>query len=377
MQNKKLVTLSFSLCLVVSLIVLSLLTACSSQSPATTSQTKTSATTPAAASGPIELKFAYWHPSFIYPGYAAEDAWAHVINEATNGRVTVKMFGDGAMGAPQDHYSLMTSGTADIVNFVPTFTPGQFPFSDIAILPNMFPSSEIAAGALLQFHKKYTNTTEFKDFHLLAIMPTEPQVLHTRTAQVKVPADLKGKKIAATGTMGTSILQSLGASGVFMPEGEVYTSLERGLVDGRIHEWDGAYVFKGMEVTKYRTGNINLGSNEMVIGMNKDTWNKLPVDIQNIITGASGELWSRNLAVCFDLSNSWCLQHVIDYDKQTGNPGIYWCNESEQKQWTDALALFNDKWATQMESNGLPAKQALADIKTWSQQYQKMWGRTY
>ena len=96
-------------------------------------------------------------------------------------------------------------------------------------------------------------------------------------------------KIAVTApTTVTTILEYTGSVAVFMPEGEVYTSLERGLVDGRVHQWDGAVVWKGMEVTKYRTGNVNLAVNEMLIVMNRDTWNKLPADIQNIMTGATG-----------------------------------------------------------------------------------------
>ena len=258
-------------------------------------------------SGPIELKFAYWVPPVIPMAKLGWEGWGHEVTDATNGRVTVKYSGGAAMGAPQDHYDLVKSGTADIAMIEPSFTPGVFPLSYIAYLPMMFPSAEVAAGALYQFNKKYTFNGEFKDVKILAFSPTSPSQLLTNKVQVKTLEDLKGLKIAVTSPVTAEIMNTLGASAVFMPEGEVYTSLERGLVDGRVHEWDGAVVWKGMEVTKYRTGNINLSVNQMMVVMNWNSWNKLPADIQGIITGMTGLHYSRFLGLVFDRANEMNL----------------------------------------------------------------------
>ncbi len=277
------------------------------------------------------------------------------------------------MGAPPDHYDLCTSGTADIVNFVPEFTPGVFPLTSSYALPLIFPSSEITAGAFWQFHKKYTATSELKDVKLLAVSPTAPHQLLTNKVHVKTLEDLKGLKIIVTAPVQTKIVEKLGATPVFMPEGEVYTSLERGLADGRLHQWDGAVVWKGMEVTKYRTGNANLALDVMHIAMNRDSWNSLPPDIQDIITGATGLLWSRHLGMVFDRANNANLLVLQEYDKKVGNPDIYWLPDDERQRWVEAVTPIWDEWVQEMEGKGLPGKAALEDLKAWVVQYQKMW----
>src|SRR4030042_1500485 len=229
----------------------------------------------------------------------------------------------------------------------------------------MFPSSEIASAALYQFHKKYTWDKEYKGVKILAINATAPNQLLNNRVQVKTLADLKGVKIAVTSPTATKLVEALGATPVFMPEGEIYTSIERGLVDGRLHQWDGAVVFKAMEVTKYRTGNVNIYLDQMVIAMNLDSWKKLPADLQNIIPGATGLLWSRHLGMVFDRANSSQLLVLQEYDKKKGNPDIYWLPQDERQKWVEAITPMYDEWAKDMTGKGLPGKAALDDLNAW------------
>jgi TRAP-type C4-dicarboxylate transport system substrate-binding protein len=311
----------------------------------------------------FELKFAYWIPPVIPISKLGYEAWGHEIEDATGGRIKIKFFGGGAMGAPADHYDLVKSGTADIVNFVPAFTPGVFPLDSVSNLPLIFSSAEIAATSLWQFHQKYTVNSEFKDIKLLAISPVSPLQLLNNVRQVKTLEDLKGMKVAATAPTVTKILEKLGAIPVFMPEGDVYTSLERGLVDGRLHQWDGAVAWKGMEVTKYRTGNVDVALDEMVIGMNRNTWNKLPSDLQDILTGATGLLLSRHFGMVFDRANNDNLLVLQAYDKKVGNPDIYWLPAGERQRWVTAVTPLWDEWVNEMAGKGLPGKAALDDLR--------------
>ena len=61
----------------------------------------------------------------------------------------------------------------------PEFTPGVFPMSAAANLPMLFPTAEVAAGALYQFHKKYTADSDFKDVVFLASSPIAPAQLQS------------------------------------------------------------------------------------------------------------------------------------------------------------------------------------------------------
>jgi TRAP-type C4-dicarboxylate transport system substrate-binding protein len=366
----------FQVLLVVTIISILVFSGCTGQSPAPAP--KPEPTTPAPAPAPaqpgsIELKFAYWPPPKAEICGLGFEPWGREIEDATGGVVKVKYFGGSAMGAPKDHYKLVESGTADIGVFVAEFTPGVFPLSSIANMPLIFPSSEIAAGALWQFHKKYTFDTELKNVKILAVSPTAPAQLLTKTKQVKTLDDFKGMKVSVTSPLRAKMVEALGAAPVFTPEGEVYTNLERGLVDGRLHEWDGAVVWKEMEVTKYRTGNINLSLNQMLVAMNLDTWNSLPANIQEIITGATGLHMSRHLGMIFDRANNRNLLVLQEYDRKAGNPEIYWLPEDERAKWIAAITPYMDAWVKDMEDKGLPGNAALKDVNGWVDQYKELW----
>lgn len=362
----------------VSILVLAVLifTGCATSTttpPSTSAPAPASTPSPAPSTQSFELKFAYWIPPVIPIAKFGYEAWGNEVENATNGRVKIKFFGGAAMGAPADHYDLVKSGTADICNFVGAFTPGVFPLTTIANLPLLFPSSEVTAGAMWEFSQKYTFDKEFKDVKILAMSPTAPVQLLNNKLQVKTLADLKGLKIAVTSPTQTKIVEKLGAAPVFMPEGDVYTSMERGLVDGRLHQWDGAVVWKGMEVTKYRTGNLDITLDLMTIAMNRATWNKLPSDLQNIITGVTGLLWSRHLGMVFDRANNNNLVVLQEYDKKKGNPEIYWLPADERQKWVQAVTPYYDEWIKEVEGKGLPGKAALDDIRSLVAKYTKMY----
>jgi len=321
----------------------------------------------------IELKFAYFPPPVAEICRLGFEQLGPALESATGERAKIKYFGGSSLGAPPAHFDLVVSGTADIVAMSPEFTPGTFPIASVANLPGTFPNSEVAAAALYQVLTKYALEKELKKVKLLAVAPTAPSQLLTRKKMVKTLDDVKGMKLAGSSVSHASTISALGGNPVKMVEGEVFTALERGMVDGRLHAWDSAVVWKGMEVTKYRTGNVNGPLNLMLILMNRDSWNKLPADIQNIMTGLTGLNMSRQLGMVFDRANMRMLEVLKGYDKKKGNPEIYWLPEDEQKKWKAAMATCADDWVKEMEGKGLPGKSILSDLNASVKKYQKMY----
>jgi TRAP-type C4-dicarboxylate transport system substrate-binding protein len=329
------------------------------------------APTPAPAPVSIELKFAYFPPPPAPISKLGFEGWGPEIEKATNGQVKVKYFGGSAMGSPADHYKLVTSGTSDISVISPEFTPGVFPLNEIANVPGLFPGSEAAAVALYRLNEKYTLDKELKDVKLLAISPTAPSQLHTKTKQVKTLDDLKGMKLAVTSATHAKTVELLGGSPVSMVEGDVYTALDRGMVDGRLHAWDSIVTWKTMEVTKYRTGNVNASLNLMMVLMNKNTWDKFPADIKTTLTGLIGQKMSQNLGKVYDTANAGALEAAKAYDAKVGNPEIYWLPPDEQQKWLKAYEGFADDWAKATDAKGLPGAAALKDIKAFVAEVKK------
>jgi len=321
----------------------------------------------------IELKFAYFPPPPAEICRLGFEQIGPALESATGGQVRIKYFGGSSLGAPPAHFDLVVSGTADIVAMSPEFTPGTFPISSVANLPAVFPNSEVAAAALYDLLTKYALDKELKKVKLLAVAPTAPSQLLSKTKLVKTLEDIKGMKLAGTSVSHANTIAALGANPVKMVEGEVFTALERGMVDGRLHAWDSAVVWKGMEATKYRTGNVNGPLNLMLVLMNRDSWGKLPADIQKILDGLTGLNMSRQLGMVYDRANMRMLEVMKGYDKKVGNPDVYWLPEDEQARWKAAMATCATDWVKDMEGKGIPGKAILSDLEALVKKYQKMY----
>lgn len=323
----------------------------------------------AAPQEPIKLKFAYWPPPVCPPAVRILHPWGERIEERTNGRVKVTFYPAEALGKAPDHYDLCLKGTADIVWIDPNFTPGVFPLIGVIALPMQFPKSEVAGAVFWELMEKYMADTEFKKVKVLWVYPTGLFQLWTRKKQVRKLEDLKGMKLSCTSDVLVKITKALGAVPVFMPEPDIYTSLERGLLDGRWHEWEGGWTWKAHEVTKYRTANVDLGTNTNVIMMNLDSWNKLPRDIQKIVDECSGLKYSQYSGKVWDETNVEFLPKIIDYDKKAGNPEIYYISDSERARWKEAVTPVYDEWVNEMEAKGLPGKAILKDLRALVKKY--------
>jgi TRAP-type mannitol/chloroaromatic compound transport system substrate-binding protein len=97
--------------------------------------------------------------------------------------------------------------------------------------------------------------------------------------------DLKGLKIRMGTTALNTIFQSMGASPVFLPGGEIYESVKRGVIDA--FEYITPSLNWGMgfqEVTKYMyLSSSRAPSDAQSLYVNMDAWNALPKDLQDIV----------------------------------------------------------------------------------------------
>ena len=185
--------------------------------------------------------------------------------------------------------------------------------------------------------------------------------------------EIEGMKFGGTDPWMAKTTEAFGGVPVVLMEGEIYTGLERGMLEARWQEYHGLMVWRTMEVTKYRTDNIRMGTHANVIIMNIEKFNSLPPDVQKVIdetTGfgrskASGDIWA-NL-------DAQTKQIILDFDKEAGNPPPYSLPDKERARWVERAVTVHDIWLEEMESKGLgeEAKALMADTKKWVEEYSK------
>jgi TRAP-type mannitol/chloroaromatic compound transport system substrate-binding protein len=109
--------------------------------------------------------------------------------------------------------------------------------------------------------------------------------------------DFKGMKVRTVGWY-MDILNRLGASATPMPGGEVYLALERGVLDGAEFSAPAmSYPMGFDEITKYSIQpGVHQPGSQCFVFFNKDAWDALPKDLQEIVKLAAKEtqLWAYN-----------------------------------------------------------------------------------
>ena len=104
-------------------------------------------------------------------------------------------------------------------------------------------------------------------------------------------ADFEGRKVRSHGSGFSDLINGFGADALFVPFAEVYTALERGILDCGVTVASAAYSQRWYEVTNYMVGPLSSQLLNTVI-VNRDVWDGLPSDIQQILVeeGARHEL---------------------------------------------------------------------------------------
>lgn len=238
--------------------------------------------TVAQSSSTIQLRFSNWLPPTSVIVKDGITPWMKTIEERTHGRVKFTYFGASTLGKMDEHYNIALKGVADIAWIAPALSPGVFPLTQFIFLPMIFPSGEVAAATYWEMVEKYLKDNELSDVKPLWCAFLHPTQLHMKTKFVKTVEDFKGVKLIAGTPADSEMIKVLGAAPVLLGENDAYTALERGMVDGRFNLYESMVIFRNMEVTKYRTNNINFYVLGSIAVMNKKTWNKLPEDIKKL-----------------------------------------------------------------------------------------------
>jgi len=130
--------------------------------------------------------------------------------------------------------------------------------------------------------------------------PIEHEPFHLYLNKKIDKPDLTGLKIRITPVY-RDFFQALGANVVTTPPGEVYTALERGVVDGYGWPIGGLFDFNWQEKTKYRV-DPGFYMAEVSVLVNLDSWNKLGakqreyLQKQMLASEAENDFWLQNNA---------------------------------------------------------------------------------
>jgi TRAP-type transport system periplasmic protein len=245
----------------------------------------------------IKLKFASYHPPVhmvsVLIGKFCED-----VNKKSGGKVEITSYPGGTLLSPTKMAAGVASNIADIGFSHCSYSRGRFPAMEIMELPLGFPSSWIATHVANDFYDKF-KPKEWDVYHPLFFTTSPVNVIQTVKKPVKTLEDLKGMKIRGTGRSG-DIVKALGAIPMPIETPDLYEAIRRGVVDGAYLTMETYKGFKTGELFKYNSESWKVGSVYAFYAvMNKSKWNKLPADVQKVLTDVSNE-YMEKFAVGFN-----------------------------------------------------------------------------
>jgi TRAP-type mannitol/chloroaromatic compound transport system substrate-binding protein len=155
------------------------------------------------------------------------------VHDLTDGQVKIRGFSVGVLAGPFDAWKAVAKGTADMCYCFPAFAANNDPVNAIFAGLAGGMSSEAwfhwiyygEGGDLWRAHRRETMNMYPV---ITGFGPTEV-FLHSRR-KISGLDDLKGMKIRTTGAW-ADILKQLGASPTVLAPGDIYTALERGVID--------------------------------------------------------------------------------------------------------------------------------------------------
>jgi len=301
--------------------------------------------------------------------------WGKWLEEKSGGRLVMEFMPDGSILPPPEILDGVADGVADVGDLFMGLYAGRFPLNEMLMLPLLFdyPASRAAGLTATDLAAKYPQLGEefaAANVTFLGYMPMGPGQIQTTEKQVKTAADLKGMVIEShTGQYGAEALKALGATPEQINPAEGFDALAKGIVEGTVGEFEFIVSAGFNQVINYSTVVGTFGNGFEAVVMNKGAWDKLPADLQELLSGEGMKAYMEVCGYLMD-KNDMAARDTLDAQyKAAGREGVYELPDAEKEQWRVTIAPVWDMWSAAATSAGAPAADMLADAQTLAAQY--------
>lgn len=219
----------------------------------------------------------------------------------TGGEIKIQAFGAGVLAPPFETAQAVQKGIADVGIYFPAFMVNQDPANAfLAGLPGGMPADATMAwifyGGGQKLWEDFRRETMGLHPVVSCIGPTE--IFAHAHKPLKTPEDFKGLKIRTTGAWAAILKDYFGASPVVLPAGEIYTALERHVIDATEYVTPSINLATGLHnIAKYvMAPGIHQPTYVYEFMINKENWDKLRPDLKEKIVAAGKLTMMEGLA---------------------------------------------------------------------------------
>ena len=277
--------------------------------------------------------------------------WVKEVEEKSGGRLKLHFFMSGTLTKVSDCGPSIMNGNLDIGSVEPGYQDSLFPNTMSFTVPHLVKDC-IQGSALIQ--KAYSTLPEVKAEwnkvgHLLTLWSTDRFGLFSTRGPIRTPSDLKGKRVLIWNGGMVDMLKAWGGIPVQTTSGDTYMALQRGMGDVFFGPLPTGRAYKLMEVAKDITI-LPASIQYMGLVVNKEVWDELPPDLQNLLTeSAGGEQAGQRLArLLYDATNK-------DFETMRAEGcTIYTLNDAEYEAFRNAdRQVSMEYWTEELGHLGL------------------------
>lgn len=273
--------------------------------------------------------------------------FADRVAQRTEGKFNIRVILGKEIGIERDEFpQALADGSVEMAWLYSSVIGGVLPYTGVFNLPFLTKDQKTTLKV-----EEAIREMVFEDMNKLGYRPLPPDCFFVFPPQdliSKVPipnlADLSGLKIRVWRDLDGKLIQSLGGSPIYMPSGETYVAMQRGVVD---------VVNTGpvgmVDMSLYEIGKdyyaIGLQPSGAWLGVNNQKWNELPDIYKKIVE-------EENVAMLDAMYAKWESSTKEQQDILVKNGVIiHKPAESEIKAWEEKAAPIWEEWAQKDPKN--------------------------
>lgn len=218
------------------------------------------------------------------------------VETASDGQITFELYSAGSLMPGGEMLQGVRVGTADVGRIISFYFPNELPASNwFTALGNVksdsYPHGLIESAMAGQRVHMMDGPIrqEFEDFNLVPLVdyPTAQSYDMLCTKPVNSAKDAEGLRVRTGGALHVNEVEAMGMVPVDLPTTEMYEGLQRGIVDCAALNLSGHINYSLWEVAPYYVPTAMSQLNAMPLVMNKERWDSLPPEAQEILQNAA------------------------------------------------------------------------------------------
>ena len=193
---------------------------------------------------------------------------------------------------------LLGTGVLSFAELPAAYTAGDLPAMDMKNLWGVYRDNqtffEATAAAIPELDRLIEERDQRRHYHPAVLAGAGKRDFlasaRNRWQNWKISKDLR---CAVSAAPCRDLIDGMGSEAQFVAFAEVYTALERGILDGGVTGANAAYGQRWYEVTDYMAGGLPLFTVENGT-VNREVWDSLPEDFRDIPLGGGSQVRAGN-----------------------------------------------------------------------------------